>query len=331
MNEHYGIAPTTDIVTTPPLPRTRLKILYVAGAGRSGSTILGAMLGAVPGFIHVGELGRIWEEGFIRNFRCGCGVAFDECCFWTAVLDQALGHRDAVDPQQIVSATRRWARARYSPALLTARGRRATRAGLAAYTAAMESIYGAIARVTQSHVIVDSSKAPFLAWLAAAYPTVDLFTVHLIRDPRAVVHSWRRRKFDPARGGDMARAGPIRPSLAWVVGNVWTEVLGWSPLRRERYLRIHYEDLVAEPVAACRRILGWLGETTDATLPFEANGDLRLSVSHTIGGNPVRFKRGSMQLAVDDEWRSGEPWSDRLLVTVLTWPLLAHYGYSRLL
>ncbi len=48
---------------------------------------------------------------------------------------------------------------------------------------------------------------------------------------------------------------------------------------------------------------------------------------HSVGGNPVRFKRGGITLRVDDEWKTQMPFSHKLIVTAITLPLLIAYGY----
>jgi len=41
-------------------------VLAIAGAGLSGSTLLCRMLGELPGFVAIGEVGRIWERASAR-------------------------------------------------------------------------------------------------------------------------------------------------------------------------------------------------------------------------------------------------------------------------
>jgi len=62
------------------------------------------------------------------------------------------------------------------------------------YSEALEKLYQAIAEVTGKRLIVDSSKYPTYSYLLGLLPTIDLSIVHLVRDPRAVVHSWWRVK-----------------------------------------------------------------------------------------------------------------------------------------
>jgi hypothetical protein len=53
-----------------------------------------------------------------------------------------------------------------------------------------------------------------------------------------------------------------------------------------------------------------------------------VGVQHTVAGNPVRMQSGPVTLRVDDAWRGAMSARDRRLVTLLTFPLLARYGYA---
>lgn len=66
-------------------------VLYIGAFGRSGSTILGQVLGRMPGFVNVGEAWQVWQRGLRENERCGCGQPFRSCEFWSAVGDEAFG------------------------------------------------------------------------------------------------------------------------------------------------------------------------------------------------------------------------------------------------
>ncbi|HMB70712.1 MAG TPA: sulfotransferase, partial [bacterium] len=69
----------------------RLKVLYIAGNGRSGSTLLDVILGQIPGFFPVGEVRNVWDYGVVENRPCGCGEAFHDCPFWSRILSGAYG------------------------------------------------------------------------------------------------------------------------------------------------------------------------------------------------------------------------------------------------
>ncbi|MDQ3927328.1 MAG: hypothetical protein M3272_10185, partial [Actinomycetota bacterium] len=80
----------------------KIKVLYIAGFGRSGSTLLGNVLGQVDDFVSVGEIRNIWLHGLIQNKVCGCGAPFKECEMWQPVLNEAFGDRGGVDPEKMI-------------------------------------------------------------------------------------------------------------------------------------------------------------------------------------------------------------------------------------
>lgn len=303
------------------------KVLYLVGTTRCGSTVLGTLLGQVPGIVHVGELGRIWEEGLIKNYRCGCGVPLRECEFWSAVLQRAFGGGDRVAVQELIDSTMRWGRTRDAYRLATARGRERTLAGLAEYGDAMARLYRAILEVSGARIVLDSSKAPLFSWVLAQRTDIDVRVLHVTRDPRAVAYSWRRSKFDPAKRSDMGREGMVRTSLGWLAWNGLAASIWERPGRRERYLHLRYEDFAADPRAAVDHVLAWLGEPQSAGQLIGRDHSYAASPGHTVAGNPMRFDSGARKIAADTEWLDrGSRW-DRLLVATLTWPLLGKYRY----
>ncbi|MBA3765170.1 MAG: sulfotransferase, partial [Actinobacteria bacterium] len=53
-----------------------IRVLCIAATGQSGSTLLARMLGEVPGYQAVGEVGRIWDRGLHDHIKCSCGEVF---------------------------------------------------------------------------------------------------------------------------------------------------------------------------------------------------------------------------------------------------------------
>ena len=62
-------------------------------------------------------------------------------------------------------------------------------------------------------------------------------------------------------------------------------------------------------------------------MPFVNDHEVALGESHSIYGNPNRFRTGHLRVQADDEWKSGIRTRDRAVVNLLTWPLQARYGY----
>jgi hypothetical protein len=304
----------------------RVKVLYVVGLGRSGSTILSNSLGQIGGYFSAGELNFIWKHNVLENRLCGCGNPFRECPVWTRVMDEAFGGMDGVDAREMMRLQASGTRTRHIPLMLTNRGRRRIAERLENLLINYRRLYEAIGAVTDSRVIVDSSKEPAHGYAMSLVPDVDFYVLHLIRDPRAAAYSWLKKKPQPDSEEieHMVRFSPTKSSALWDSWNASAEAL-WRRTP-EKYLRLRYEDFVASPRRSFERILDLLGEQ-GAEPPLAGEREVKLGVSHTVSGNPNRFETGSVELRQDREWISGMSPRERILVTALTFPLLPRYDY----
>ena len=307
--------------------RERTKVLYIAGFGRSGSTLLGNVLGQVEGFVSVGEVRQVWEYGLVQNKTCGCGEPFSECELWRPVVDEAFGGAGGVDPRKMVRLREGWARTKHIPLMLTSPGRRFVERRLAEYLDALGRLYRAVGTVSGSRVIVDSSKFPSYGCALGMVPSVDLYVLHLVRDPRAVAYSWQRKRLqpDPQNPECMPLRGPAESSTRWTARNLAVEAIKRRP-SGARHLLLRYEDFASEPRKAVGRALELVGEET-APRPHVGAHAVELGANHNVWGNPGRFRTGTVEIRSDREWAHRMKPKDRRLVSSLTLPLLAGYGY----
>lgn len=303
-----------------------MKVVYIAGSGRSGSTILDNVLGQLDGWVSVGEVRFLWERGILEDRRCGCGEAFHACPFWTAVLARAFGTPGGADPHRMLALLDGGTRARRIPMLVGAARRRRFVRGLNGLPEALGDLYRAIAQESGARVIVDSSKLPTYGAVLGEVPGIDLRVVHLVRDPRAAAFSWLREKPLPDRpGASMQRQSALRSSMLWTL---WNGAAGafWKP--GPALLRLRYEDVVVRPREAVARIAALAGEPTAGGGPFVGDTEVLLAPSHGVAGNPSRFTTGRVHLRPDDAWRTQMRPADRRVVRLVTWPLLRRLGYA---
>jgi hypothetical protein len=91
---------------------------------------------------------------------------------------------------------------------------------------------------------------------------------------------------------------------------------------------LRYEDLLADPRARIAEVARSVGvPSDDAALAFLGDGTVELDADHSVAGNPMRFQTGTLHLRRDDTWRDGLDPTSRRVVTAVTAPLLARYGY----
>ena len=164
----------------------RPRVLYVTGWLRSGSTMLGNVLGELPGVLHAGELHYLWRNGVLE-----------------ARNQLALRLRRASDGlRAVVARARRRGRRRRRrdgagagrlaahPSHAGPPGRAARRglSGPGPEEAAIGrsiAVYRTLAELGGERLIVDSSKFPAEAAALLGRDDVDVRVLHIVRDPRA--------------------------------------------------------------------------------------------------------------------------------------------------
>jgi hypothetical protein len=306
-------------------------LVFIAGWGRSGSTLLDRLLGRVDGVMPAGELREVWERGLVENRLCGCGEQFSNCPFWRKVGEAAFGGWDQVDVARVrelrTTVDRPWT----ALALLLPRPLWPRRAEVEEFLGLLRQLYSGVAAAANADVVVDSSKIPTYCLLlraAGLRPRV----LHLVRDARGVVFSWRKTIVRPdavgaAPGDLMLRYGTGGACARYVIYNFLAHLL--RPLGLP-YLRLRYEDVAARPAAGMSAAADFLGKQLDPELMQQLHrAEVVLEVDHTVDGNPMRFEVGPVAIRPDGRWRTDLAPGTRRAVTAMTAPLLSRYGYLR--
>lgn len=304
-------------------------VLYIGGTGRSGSTLLLRILGAVDGCFPIGELTWIWEHYVKNNYICGCGQTFRNCEFWNAVMDEAFGGVETVDAEHMVSlrdSVQGWRHLPFLafPSLRTEAYQRRLRE----YRDSLAALYRAIKNVSGCDMIVDSSKLPAHAFVLAETPGVQPKMVHLVRDSRACAYSWQRkqkRRIDaPGRIEYMRQYRPIHMAVDWNVNHTFMRL---AARKFQDSVVYRYEDIVEEPRQVLTELTAKLGLSQQAALPFVSDDSVNLGPDHTLWGNAGRFERGVVTIRPDYEWRDKMAPAQKLQVSIVTLPWLAKYHY----
>ena len=303
----------------------KIKVLYIAGSGRSGSTILNAILGQVDGFFAGSEIRGVWDCGVLENRNCGCGERFWHCDVWRPVFQTAFGGMEGVDASQMVYYRESLAQTKFLPGMMRRRdaGPQWT-PGMQEFMGHLAKLYRGIQTTTGCRVIVDASKWPSYGYLLQALPTIDLHVLHFVRDPRAVAFSWMRQK-ESAPGRWFPRYSPWRTAVYWLMWELSTDYLWRRPGQKFQLLR--YEDFVAHPRQTVQQVVQFMGEEMGER-PFLDERTVSLAPTHGVAGNPTRFLTGTVTVKADDEWASRMSGRSQRLVTAVTRPWLRRYGYA---
>jgi hypothetical protein len=299
------------------------RIVYIMGMGRSGSTVLDAVIGSHPLVCGVGELSHFVRSGWLQGEYCACGERGDACPFWTEVCREwsrriAPMEITAYPPlQETFESFSSW------PRLLLERMWRSSRFRVYGHLSA--SLFDAIRAVSGRPIVVDSSKAPMRAYALAMTGALDLRLVHLVRDPRGVAWSMLNPHPQNGRVGMRTRSA-VSTAVRWLLVN-FQSFRTARRLPREHTTTVRYEEVATDPKA----FLGQIGEMTGLDFGAVASavgGGMPIAIGHATAGNPLRMRR-SFELRPNTDWMARLPLRDERLVWTIAGPLMRRLGYRR--
>ena len=256
------------------------RLVYIAGYGRSGSTLLDIVLGDHPDLASVGALHNLpaWLEG---DLPCACGKPFSRCPFWSAVGEKAGPIMLVTDEDQ---------RAIEGRSALVRRLWRGRDSQLdERYTRSQRALWSALRQVSGAEVVVDSSKS---AGETLGRPLalrrmlgLEVTIIHLARHPLGVL-----RSISSGAGGShrpWRRRNPLylvtKTAFQWSFTNLSCLLL----YRGKNVVRVTLEEFLADPAEA----LGRVGATIGCDLSWQAGGVVEgrpFVPGHNLGGNRVK-------------------------------------------
>ncbi|MDP9439576.1 MAG: sulfotransferase, partial [Actinomycetota bacterium] len=236
-----------------------VKVLYIMGSGRSGSTVLDIVLGNHPVMESVGELTNLPRSGWggapvTRSSICACGRRVADCPFWSAVRREWVARVGEEGAARYPTLRASFERYRRLPRLLAELRRPSDR--FREYGGLTRALFEAIRATSGKEVVVDSSKNPLRALALSDTPGVDLRLIHLTRDARGVVAS-RKKAFKKDEGAGLAR--DIKPQPVWSSAALWIffNLLSELACRRvgpEKSVRVRYEAFAQRPAVTLKAI-----------------------------------------------------------------------------
>jgi len=281
-------------------------VVYIMGAGHSGSTLLSMLLGNHPTCVTFGELSA-FDHAVCQNLPCTCGQLILSCPFWRSVLvSYGINNYDfqslptiwpTDDRRHAYQST--WARTRYlavaggvtwSPLLWSASLIRLISPDAWQRATNTWRLYDILCQVADRPLLVDASKSMIRMKLLYAQRSQHIKVLYLTRDVRAVSASHTKRV--------KARVTP--PALKakeWRRANHYA-LASLQALPKNTYMHVCYEARCRHPAVTLQEICDFLGIPYEDKL-FQVDHHL----FHIIGGNPMRFG-GIQSIREDTAWRS---------------------------
>lgn len=246
----------------------RPKVIYVMGAGHSGTTILGVTLGNCAEIFYAGEVEEWLVNGGVPPY-----AGMERTRFWDRVRREVEGADELFggEPNRLLERSSALFRIHESPAR-----RRMRRL----YRTVTERLFGAIADVAGTTHVVDTSHFPLRARELQALDGIELYLLFLVRDPETVVASYVREISRHEVAERRLRILATNANL-WLTHLLSLSVFLRHPPQRRMFLR--YEDFVAHP----REMLGQILRQVDSPAAIPDLTSLRTGVP-LVGNKLIR-------------------------------------------
>jgi hypothetical protein len=268
-------------------PGVKPKVIFVMGAGHSGSTILGVTLGNCEDVIYAGEL----DNWLVRSGVAVLGGT-ERTSFWESVLMNVPGAPALFGYDCELYLER-------SSAILRFNARETRRRLRERYRPVTAGLYRAIARVSGSTHVVDSAHFPLRARELQQLEEIELHIILLLRDPEAVVASYIRFVNRNERAQRLFRVLLTNAEM-WLTYLLSIFVFLRQPRAQRMLLR--HEDFLADPAGVLRDILDRVGSPApipdlsalSTGVPIQANRLIRSDVVALKIGHSERHPRSRL-------------------------------------
>lgn len=308
-----------------------MRLIYIAGDDRSGSTMLDMMLSGHSNITSVGEAHQLrayanQDYEFYKSVHkliCMCGEKFSECSFWNGVqkeLGRNLGDLDLKlfflrsdfkgKPLHKMLKKIVWITLQMYPVLYDYQSVR-NLVGASTIEADSFSLYEAVSRSVGTEYVLDSSKSLFRLRNLTQHNPEKIKVILLCRDYRGVINSKVKR------GVSIFKAAY---QWKWCVKQM---ELFSNNLPAENVYRIKYEDLCNNTEKELVSI------STFLNLQFEpATLKRNIDDVHNLGGSPSKYNDSGGVIKLDQTHKSSFSSNDIAKIHKIVANEAAIWGYD---
>lgn len=277
-------------------------LIYLLGAGRSGTTIIATVLGRHSQIITIGEMHQFLDH-LVEHRECSCGQALAGCSFWKKIVNKL-----DMDSENLIS----WQQSSNSkelhrkvPSLLL------SQKGDSKYLEIHETIFDIINNSTlNNEFILDSSKYIARYLLLRKSQKINVKGIYVVRDVRGVISSFKK-KVQTSRS-------PISTVIYYSLINFFGQIICWTD---KNVIKIRYEDFMERPNEVLMKIYEHLNIENENIIVNE------YQVPHIIGGNRLKHQ-SKIVLNKDEKWKENIPRHKQILYYLQAFPFMLMNKYN---
>ena len=285
----------------------KITVVYIMGAGRSGSTLLTTLIGGSSTIFSSADLMQYYNY-VCENKVCGDGNRISESPFWVNVLKSLPSETAAISCE---IDKRNYELEHHSAFLKNFLGL-TNKDHIDRYLQQQKALINAVAQESGKNVIVDSSKYANRAFLLNRLdPDIDVKFIYNIRDLRGVINSFSKNVQSPRK--------PLSALFYYLMVNMLSQIIFWM-LPSEKKLKIRYEDLMTDYKKVVSSISHLVGHPMDDVVRKIEEGET-FEIGPVIEGNRL-VKNKKLKIKYDTAWKTGIPRYKQIIYYLIAAPLM---------
>ncbi|TYC15659.1 hypothetical protein ES677_04775 [Bizionia gelidisalsuginis] len=279
-----------------------MNLIYLLGAGRSGTTLIATVLNSNASITTIGEMHQFYEY-LEDDKKCSCEKPLNKCKFWCETYT-------CLDLKPVeISHNRKLVKIkeghRNIPALLFKKKEDQE------YLNTQTPIFECLKKNTETPWLLDSSKYVARYLLLKRSKKIKIKGIYVIRDVRGVINSFGKQV--------QTTKSPIATIIYYTLINLFAQLVCWLD---KDVIKLKYEDFVDNPEKALDYILkNTINEEASVQL------DNEFDMPHIIGGNRMKSNK-QIIIKKDLNWKKTIPRNKQLLYYFLTFPLMILNKYK---
>lgn len=256
------------------------KIIYIAGLGHSGSTLLDTVLGNQKNVFSTGELLFFPEKGIKNKEYCSCGARVPDCKFWSIIISK-WDERRRLDLDEFIEVQYNLIDIKnpfFARKLLIKQPEK-----VKTFLLDLENLYDLIFEVSKAEYFVNSSKSvgyiPVLKELK-----YDTIVIHLKRRFGDVLNSVKKHREKDIKAGlehEMRPVSTRKVLKSFIVKNALIKYYSNGLL----YEQVKYEDYINDLEQTISKIFDY---DSDFYQLLKNRGPF--FPQHLVAGNRLRMK-----------------------------------------
>jgi hypothetical protein len=272
--------------------KSKTKIIYIAGTGHCGSTLIDLIMGAAPEVFTTGECSfyNIYTDNVIynktvSNYKCTCGKRFLKCEFWRNVraklpkikIKKVYSVSQNIKIALSILLNKDFAKLQDQSDVL------------------FEKIFlEASSRKPKINFILDSSKDPRRLFVLLHNPKLEIYPVFLIREAAAVANSYNKKNRVTEHG--LKRKNYFVTLIKWLLINFFINRLIKN---NSKTIKIHYNNFCLDPVGHVHNF----NHNFNINIPPDFVKAVNQEINHNIDGSYIRFRKLD-KIMYDNHWET---------------------------